>query len=126
MTKSKWSLTVRLIYLVDCQVLLTPMLSDGKQARVVARDVSNKVEDVGVKVEDVGDKVEDIDDKVRRVDEKVQVAIDGARVLSSRTLSPSNIYTFRRQASQSSGTGNKIGPSTGGQRHRRNQVFVNS
>ena len=70
--------------------------------------------------------VEEVGDKVQCVDEKVQVVIDGARGLSSQLLKPSNIYTFRQQASKSSGTGNKIGYSTGGQRHRRNQVFVTS
>jgi archaellum component FlaC len=89
-------------------------------------DVGGKVEDVGDKVEDVGDRVEDVGDKVLCVDDKVQLVIDGARRLSGQLLSPSNIYTFRQQASKTSGTGNKIGYSTGGQRRRRNQVFVAS
>ena len=55
----------------------------------------------------------DISDKVQRVDEKVQVVIDGARGLSGRFLNSSNIHTFRRSANKSSGTGNKIGYSTG-------------
>ena len=65
--------------------------------------VDGKVEGVDGKVDAVGDKVEDVGDKVEGVDEKVQVVIDGARGLSGRLPSPSNIYTFRRQASESSG-----------------------
>ena len=52
------------------------MLLDGKQARVAAKEIADKVSDVGVKIEDVGDKVQCVDDKV-------QVVIDGARTLSS-------------------------------------------
>jgi hypothetical protein len=74
----------------------------------------------------VGDKIENVGDKVQCVDEKVQVVIDGARGLSGQCLKPSNVYTFRQHASKSSGTGNKVGYSTGGRRHRRNQVFVAS
>ena len=44
--------------------LLTYMFSDGKQARVATKEISDKVADVGVKVE--------------CVDDKVQVVIDGA------------------------------------------------
>ena len=40
------------------------MFSDGKQARVAAKEISDKVADVGV--------------KVQSVDERVQVVIDGA------------------------------------------------
>jgi hypothetical protein len=65
----------------------------------------------------MGDKVADVGDKMGCVDEKVQVVIDGARGLSRRLLNQPNICTFRRQASKSSGTGNKFGYSTGGQRH---------
>jgi hypothetical protein len=83
---------------VNCTNPLTSILSDGRQARVAAKDI----------------------------DDKVQVVIDGARRLSGQLLNPSNIYTFRQQASKTSGTGNKIGYSTGGQRRRRNQVFVAS
>ena len=46
---------------VDCQALLTSILSDGEQAKVAAKDIG---------------------DKVTCVDEKVQVVIDGARGLS--------------------------------------------
>jgi hypothetical protein len=56
--------------------LLKSILSDGKQARVVAKDMEDKVTDVGVKIEGVGD-------KAQRIDEKVQVVIDGARDISS-------------------------------------------
>ena len=63
------SLTVREAYPVDCQTILTSRLSDGKQARVVAKDISDKVADVGVKVE--------------CVDDKLQVIIDGARGVQS-------------------------------------------
>ena len=87
-------------------------------------DIGDKVEDVGDKVEDVGDKVEDLGDKVHCVDEKVQVIIDGARRLSTQSLIPSKIYTFRRQASKRRGEGNKIHRSTDGNCHRRSQVFV--
>ena len=71
-------------------------LSDGKQARVAAKEISGKVADVG---------------------DKVQVVIDGARGFLSQWLKP-NFYTFRQQASKSSGTGNKIGHSAGCQRLR--------
>jgi hypothetical protein len=63
--------------------------------------VDGKVEGVGNKVEEVGDKV---GDKVQCVDDKVQVVIDGSRRLSS-PLNHSNVYTFRRQASESRGKG---------------------
>ena len=43
--------------------------SDGKQARVAAKDIGDKLADVGVKVE--------------CVDDKVQVVIDGARAVQS-------------------------------------------
>jgi methyl-accepting chemotaxis protein len=87
-------------------------------------DVGDKVVDVGDRVEDLGDKVEDLGGKVHCVDEKVQVVIDGARHLSPQSLIPSEIYTFRRQASNSRGEGNKINRSTDGNCHRRSQVFV--
>ena len=50
-------------------------LSDGKQARVAAKEMSDKVSDVGVKIENVG---QDVGDKLQCVGEKVQVVIDGA------------------------------------------------
>ena len=56
--------------------LLTYMFSDGKQARVATKEISDKVADVGV--------------KVHSVDEKIQVVIDGARGLSNRL---SNLVT---------------------------------
>ena len=52
---------------VDCKTLLTSIHSDGKQARVAAKDIG---------------------DKVQCVDEKVQVVIDGARGLSISILIP--------------------------------------
>ena len=64
MTRSKWSLTVRETFPVDCQTSLTSGLSDGKQARFAAKDIGDKVADMGV--------------KVGCVDDKVQVVIDGA------------------------------------------------
>jgi archaellum component FlaC len=74
--------------------LLTSMLSDGKQERVVVNNIGDKVahmgdkiEDVGEKVDEVDDKVEDIGDQVQCVDEKVQVVIAGAPSLSSQFLS---------------------------------------
>jgi hypothetical protein len=54
---------VKLVQSVET-ILITP-LSDGKQARVVAKEIGDKVADVGVKIEDVRD--------------KVQVVIDGAQ-----------------------------------------------
>ena len=72
------------------------MHSDGKQARVAVMEVGDKV----------------------------QVVINGARGLSRRLLNPSKIYTFRWHASKGNGTRNKISCSTGGERHRPNQVFV--
>ena len=66
------------------------MLSDGKQA----------TKEIGVKIKDVGDKVQCVDDNV-------QVVIDGAGGLSGRLSSLSNIYNFRRQASESGGKGHR-------------------
>ena len=78
-------------------------------------DLSDKMEDVGEKLVDIGDKVEDIGngmddigDKVQSVSEKVQVVIDGARRVSIRVLIPSNMYTFRRQGSESGSAGSQI------------------
>ena len=87
-------------------------------------DVSDKVEGVNDKVDDVGDKVDDVGDKVHCVDEKVQVVIDGAPGLSTQSLIPSKIYTFRRKASERRGEGNETNRSTDGNRHGRSQVFV--
>ena len=87
-------------------------------------DLGDKVEDVRDKVDDIGDKVEDISDKVQCVDEKVQVVMDGARGVSSRSLIPSNIYTFRHRASKRRGKGSKFDYSTDSNRRRRSQVFV--
>ena len=64
MIKSKWSLTVREAFPVDRQMILTSILSDGRQVRVVAKDIGDKVAEVGVKVE--------------HIDDKVQVVLDGA------------------------------------------------
>ena len=86
------------------KTFLICLLSDGKDARVVAKEISGKVADVG--------------GKVQSVDERVQVIIDGAQRLFSQPLKLPNIYAFRKQASKSRGTGNKIGHSTGCQRHR--------
>jgi hypothetical protein len=72
MTRSKWSLMVREACPVNCQSPLTSILSDGRQTRVAAKDI----------------------------DDKVQLVIDGARRLSGRLLNSSNIYTFRQQASE--------------------------
>ena len=79
---------------VDCQALLTSILSDGEQARVAAKEIG---------------------DKVTCVDEKVQVVIDGVRGLSIQWLNPSNICTFRRQTGKSSGARSKFGYSTSSQ-----------
>ena len=69
---------------------LTSLLSDSKQARVVAKDIGDKV----------------------------QVVIDGAGGLPGHWVKLSNICTFRRQGSKSCSTGNQIGYTTGCQRHR--------
>ena len=82
------------------KTFLTYILSDGKQARVAAKELSDKVSDVGMKIEDVGGKVQCVDDKV-------QVVMDGARGSSGRLSNQSNIYTFRRPASKSSREGHR-------------------
>ena len=69
---------------IQSKTLLTVVLSDGKQAKVVAKEIGDRIESVGDKVEGVGD-------KVLCVDNKIQMAIDGARVLSSQLLDQSNI-----------------------------------
>jgi hypothetical protein len=61
---------------LDRKPLLKSILSDGKQARVAAKDIGDKVTDVGVKIEGVGG-------SVQCIDEKVQVVIDGALDISS-------------------------------------------
>ena len=94
--------------------------------RNVVEIVDGKVDGVDNKVDGVGDKVEEIGDNVKCVDTKIQVVIDSAQGLFFRLKNPSNIYTFRQPAGNSSGAGNKIGHSTDCQRHRRNQVFVAS
>ena len=68
------------------KTFLTAIISDGKQAKVTAKAIGDKVEGVGGKVEEVGDKVQCVDDKV-------QMVIDGARVLSSQLLNHPNIYS---------------------------------
>ena len=78
---------------------LTHILSDGKQAKIAAMEIGDKVSDVGVKIEDVGD-------IVQRVDEKVRVVIDGARGFTDLS-NHSNIYAFRRQASKRGGEGHR-------------------
>ena len=52
-------------------------LSDGKQARVAVKEISDNVADVG--------------DKVQCVDDKVQVVIEGARGMSGQLSNLSNI-----------------------------------
>jgi 23S rRNA pseudoU1915 N3-methylase RlmH len=76
--------------------ILTPILSDGKQARVAAKDLGDKVADVGVKVKGVEDKVEDIGDQV-------QVVIDGAQDPSSLSVAKtfSHLY-FQTESKQES------------------------
>ena len=64
---------------INGKTLLTHILSDGIQAREVAKDLGDKV----------------------------QVVIDGARGLFGRLSSSSNIFTFRWQASESSGEGHR-------------------
>ena len=58
----------------------------------------------------------DLEGALKNLDRLTQeVVIEGAGGLSSRLLNPSNVYTFRRSASKSSGTARKIGYSTGSQ-----------
>ena len=71
---------------------LTFILSDGQQARVVAKDIG---------------------DRVHCIDQNIQIVIDGARGMSSRWLKSSDICTFRRRASKSCSAGNKIDYATG-------------
>jgi hypothetical protein len=66
---------------VNLKTLLTSILLDGKQARIVAKDIGDKVADVDVKVDGVGDKVQCVDDKV-------QVVINGAHGLSGWFFKP--------------------------------------
>ena len=65
----------------------------------------------------IRDGVKSVDGKVEEVGDKVQEVINGARGLSTQLSNPSNVKTFRQQASESSGTGNEIGHSTSCQRH---------
>jgi methyl-accepting chemotaxis protein len=76
--------------------VLTSILSDGKQARLAAKDLGDKVADVGVKVEGVEDKVEDIGDQV-------QVVIDGAQGPPSQSVAKlfSHLY-FQTESKQES------------------------
>jgi hypothetical protein len=71
----------------------------------ITHSIRDGVEMVDSKVGEVGDKVGDVGEKVQGVDDKVQVVIDGARGMFGPLLSPSNMYTFRRQASKSGGEG---------------------
>ena len=80
----------------NCKTLLTDILSDGRQARELAKDIGDNV----------------------------QVVVDGAQGLFSQRLKPHNTYYSRHSESKNSGTRIKIGHSTGCQRHRRDQVFV--
>ena len=101
---------------IQSETLRTAVLSDGKQAKVVAKEIGDKIADLNDKVENVSDKVEGVGDKVQCVDNKIQMAIDGARVLSSQLL-PIYLF-FRRQASKGRGEGSKVDYSTDVQRHR--------
>ena len=49
-----------------------------------------------------------IHDKVQGIDEIFQVVMDGAQCVSSQSSILSDVYTFRRQGSQSGGNGSKI------------------
>ena len=73
----------------------------------MTHSIHDGVKSVDHKVEEVGDKVGNVGDKVQCVDDKVQVVIDGTRGLSRPFKNPSNIYTFRRQTSKTSGDGHK-------------------
>ena len=100
--------------MANAEVLrITQSISDGVEI------VDGKVDGVEDKVDGVGDRVEDVGGKVECVDAKVQVVLDGARGLFGRLKTPSDIHhTIRRQADKISDTGNKVGHSTGYQRHR--------
>ena len=54
------------------------MLSDGKQAKVAAKDIGDKVAEVGVKVE--------------HVDDKVQAVIDGACDVQSVAIAFQSLF----------------------------------
>ena len=54
----------------------------------------------------IRDGVKSVDGKVEEVGDRVQVVINGARCHSQLSY-PSNVNTFRQQASESSGTGNE-------------------
>ena len=100
--------------MANAEVLrITQSIRDGVEI------VDGKVDGVEDKVDGVGDRVEDVGGKVECVDAKVQVVLDGARGLFGRLKTPSDIhYTIRQQANKSSDKGNKVGHSTGFQRHR--------
>jgi hypothetical protein len=97
-----------------------------EEARMAHAEVLRITHSIRDGVQIVDGKVEEVGDKVQCVDDKVQVVIDGARGLYSQLKGLLTSIFFRQHASKSSGTGNKVGYSTGGQRHRRNQVFVAS
>ena len=63
------------------KAFLIDTLSDGKQARVAAKEIRDKVSDVGVKIENVG---QDLGDRFQCVDEQVRVIIDGTRGFSNQ------------------------------------------
>jgi hypothetical protein len=73
----------------------------------ITHSIRDEVKIVDGKVEEVGDKVGDVSDKVHCVDDKVQVVIDSTRGLYRSLKSPSNIYSFRRKTSKSSGEGHR-------------------
>ena len=68
---------------------------EARMANVEVLRITNSIRD-GVKI---------VDGKVEEVGDKVQVVIDGARGFSGRFSNPSNVYTFRWEASKSSGEG---------------------
>ena len=55
----------------------------------------------------IRDGIKNEDDKAEDVGDKVPMVIDGARGFSGRFSNPFNVYTFRRQASKSSGVGHR-------------------
>jgi hypothetical protein len=77
---------------------------EARMAYAEVLRITHSIHD-GVKI--VDGKVGDVGDKVQCVDDKVQVVIDGARGLSSRLKRPSDINSFRRQTSKSSGEGHR-------------------
>ena len=101
----------------EAWMALAEVLKITNNVRDNVKVVDSKVERVEKKIEVMGDKVQDIGDKV-------QVIVDGVCGLSSQSLIPSNMYTYRRRAVKRGSEGSKLDYPTHGKRDRRKQVFV--